>query len=142
MSTLNKAASNAMLDVGVNAATDVTGFGFLGHLREMCVGVGFGAEIERKSVPVFDGALALASEHAPGGSQSNLASALANGVRFDANIQTPMQLVLADAQTSGGLLIAVPESRVLSLMDAMRAHGVTGAAIVGRIVDGSGIHVR
>jgi selenide,water dikinase len=142
MSTLNKAASDAMLDVGVNAATDVTGFGFLGHLREMCVGVGFGAEIERKSVPVFDGALALASEHAPGGSQSNLASALANGVRFDANIQTPMQLVLADAQTSGGLLIAVPESRVLSLMDAMRAHGVTGAAIVGRIVDGPGIHVR
>jgi selenide,water dikinase len=52
-----------------------------------------------------------------------------------------MQLVLADAQTSGGLLIAVPESRVLSLMDAMRAHGVAGAAIVGRIVEGSTINV-
>jgi selenide,water dikinase len=142
MSTLNKAASEAMLEVGVDAATDVTGFGFLGHLREMCVGSGVGAEIEYKSVPVFDRARELASEHAPGGSRANLESALANGTRFDARIQTPMQLVLADAQTSGGLLIAVAESRVLSLMDAMRAHGVTGAAIVGRIIEGSGIHVR
>src|SRR5450755_3191680 len=141
MSTLNRAASEAMLEVGVNAATDVTGYGFLGHLREMCAASGVGAEIESKSVPLFSRALDLALEHAPGGSRSNLNAALAGGAHFVAHIQEALQLVLADAQTSGGLLIAVPEARVQALMDALRARDVTGAAVVGRIVPGSKINV-
>jgi selenide,water dikinase len=142
MTTLNKAASEAMIEVGVNAATDVTGFGLLGHLREMCAASGVGAEIDAKAVPMFDRALELASEHAPGGSRANLEAAVAAGARFGAHIQEAMQLVLADAQTSGGLLIAVPEARVQSLMDALRAHGVTAAVVIGRIVAGSTIYVK
>jgi selenide, water dikinase len=141
MSTLNKAASEAMLEVGVSAATDVTGYGFLGHLREMCAASDVGADVVSDSVPVFDRALELASEHAPGGSQANLKAALAAGAHFG-HIHTALQLVLADAQTSGGLLMAVCETRVESLMNALRARGVTGAAVVGRIVEGSAILVR
>jgi selenide,water dikinase len=141
MTTLNRAASEAMLEVGVDAATDVTGFGLLGHLREMCVASGVGAEIDAKAVPMFDRVIELASEHAPGGSRANLESAVAAGTRFDAHIQETMQLVLADAQTSGGLLMAVPEARAKSLLDALRAHGVTAAAAIGRIVPGTNIQV-
>ncbi|HKW45190.1 MAG TPA: selenide, water dikinase SelD, partial [Candidatus Eremiobacteraceae bacterium] len=141
MATLNKSASEAMIEVGVDAATDVTGFGLLGHLREMCAASGVGANIDFDAVPVFDGALALALEHAPGGSHTNLEAAVANGARFDGRIQTAAQLVLADAQTSGGLLIAVPEPRAQSLMDSMRARGVTTCASIGRIAAGSAIHV-
>jgi len=141
MTTLNKAASEAMLEVGVNAATDVTGFSLLGHLREMCVAGGVGAEIEADSVPVFDRVVELAFEHAPGGSRTNLETAIAAGTTFANHIQPAMRFVLADAQTSGGLLISVPESRVQSLMNAMRTRGVSAAAVVGRIVAGSTIHV-
>jgi selenide,water dikinase len=141
MTTLNRAASEAMIEVGVNAATDVTGFGFLGHLREMCAASGVGADIESKAVPLFDGVRELAVEHAPGGSRANLETAIASGAQFGGHIQPELQLVLADAQTSGGLLIAAPETRVQSLMDAMRARGVTAAAMVGRIVPGSAIRV-
>jgi selenide,water dikinase len=142
MTTLNRAASEAMIEVGVDAATDVTGFSLLGHLREMCVAGNVGAEIDSKEVPVFDRVVELAAEHAPGGSRANLENAIANGAQFDAHIQPAMQLVLADAQTSGGLLIAVPEPRLESLMKAMRAHGVTAPAVVGRIVAGSTIRVH
>jgi selenide,water dikinase len=90
---------------------------------------------------VFDRALELASEDAPSGSRAKLKAALAAGAHFG-HIHTALQLVLADAQTSGGLLMSVPETRVESLMNALRARGVTSAAIIGRIVEGSAILVR
>jgi len=142
MTTLNRAASDAMLSVGIDAATDITGFGFIGHLREMIDGSGAGAAIDAASVPLLDRALELAAlGHAPGGSKSNLERALALGTSFE-SVPEPLQLVLCDAQTSGGLLIAVPEERAGALLDELVRRGVNRAAVVGRITSEQGLKVR
>jgi len=141
MTTLNRAASDAMLSVGIDAATDITGFGFIGHLREMIDGSGAGAAIDAASVPLLDRALELAAlGHAPGGSKSNLERALALGTSFE-SVPEPLQLVLCDAQTSGGLLIAVPEERAGALLDELVRRGVNRAAVVGRITGEQGLKV-
>ena len=112
MLALNRAAADAMSAVGAHAATDITGFGLLGHVREMADGSGAGAEIDAASVPLFDRALQLAGEgHAPGGTKANLARALELGTAFDASVGEAHRLALCDAQTSGGLLIAVEPSK-------------------------------
>jgi len=142
MTTLNRAASDAMLSVGIDSATDITGFGFIGHLREMIDGSGAGAAIDAASVPLLDRALELAAlGHAPGGSKSNLERALALGTSFE-SVSEPLQLVLCDAQTSGGLLIAVPEERAGALLDELVRRGVNRAAVVGRITSEQGLKVR
>src|SRR5450755_1814550 len=142
MATLNKAACDAMLAVGVNAATDVTGFGLLGHLREICAASRVGARIESGAVPLLRGALELAVANAPGGSKTNLGAALAANVDFGDDVADAMCLVLADAQTSGGLLISVDESRAPALLGALRERGIVAAAEVGRITSGATIEVR
>jgi len=142
MTTLNRAASDAMLSVGIDSATDITGFGFIVHLREMIDGSGAGAAIDAASVPLLDRALELAAlGHAPGGSKSNLERALALGTSFE-SVPEPLQLVLCDAQTSGGLLIAVPEERAGALLDELVRRGVNRAAVVGRITSEQGLKVR
>jgi selenide,water dikinase len=142
MTTLNRTASAAMLSVGVDSATDITGFGFVGHLREMIDGSGVGAAIDASSVPLLDGAFDLAAlGHAPGGSKANLERAIALGTSF-VSVPEPLQLVLCDAQTSGGLLIAVPEERAGALLDELVRGGVNRAAIVGRITGEQGLKVR
>jgi len=143
MRTLNRAASDAMLSVGIDAATDVTGFGLIGHLREMTEGGGVGAEIDAAAVPVFDRTVELAGlGHAPAGSKTNLKRALALGTSFSSDVAEPLRLVLSDAQTSGGLLVAVPEDRAAALLDALARDGVNRAAIIGRITDERGVRVR
>ena len=143
MRTLNRAASEAMVAVGVDAATDVTGFGLLGHLREMTDGSGVGAEIDAAAVPLFDRVVELAGlGHAPGGTKANLERALSLGTTFSESVSAPLRLVMCDAQTSGGLLIAVAEERAAALLDALARNGVNRAAIIGRITHGRGIHVR
>jgi len=143
MRTLNRAASDAMLSIGVDAATDITGFGLIGHLREMSDGSGAGAEIDAAAVPLFDRTIELAGlGHAPGGSKANLERALSLGATFGADVAEPLRLVLSDAQTSGGLLIAVPEDRAAALLDALARDGVNRAAIIGRITDERGVRVR
>jgi len=132
METLNRAASEAMTAVGVRAATDVTGFGLMGHLREMTSGSGVGARIDAASVPVFDLAVALAQRDcAPGGTKANLALALRSGVRFADSVPDALRLVLCDAQTSGGLLIAGSEAKAEALLDALADASVAVAAIIG-----------
>jgi len=142
MTTLNRAASEAMLSVGIDSATDITGFGFVGHLREMIDASGVGAAIDAACVPLLDRALDLAAlGHAPGGSKSNLERTLALGTAFE-SVPGPLQLVLCDAQTSGGLLIAVPEERAGALLDELVRGGVNRAAVVGRITSEQGLKVR
>jgi len=142
METLNKAASETMVRIGVDAATDITGFGLLGHLREMTDGSGLGAEVDAASVPLFAGVLELArSGSAPGGTKANLRAALAAGVSFAAGTSDELQLALCDAQTSGGLLIAVPAQRSDALLAALQAAGVTEARRIGRITAQRGIRV-
>ncbi|WP_442931410.1 selenide, water dikinase SelD [Mycolicibacterium sp. 120320] len=125
MTALNRDASEAALAAGVRAATDVTGFGLLGHLHKMCRASGVGAVIDRAAVPVVEGALdALRDGYVSGGTRRNL-----DWVRphLRADVTEDDLLLLADAQTSGGLLV-VGE--------------VPGYPVIGHTVAGSGISVR
>jgi len=143
MCSLNRDAADAMLRVGVDAATDVTGFGLLGHLREMAEGSGLGADVDAASVPVFAKARELAEAgHAPGGTHANLRNAMDAGAEFASGVDDATRLVLADAQTSGGLLIAVAEDRAAKLLDALAASGVNRAAAIGRMSTRVGLRVR
>lgn len=125
MTGLNRVAGDALAAHGAHAATDVTGFGLLGHLREMCVASGVGALVRFDQVPVLDGVDDLIAEGIwPGGSQRNLES-LAPEVDTE---RTEAELkVVVDAQTSGGLLVALPESRAASYVE------VVGGAVIGNI---------
>lgn len=129
MATLNRAASRAMTEVGVSAATDVTGFGLLGHLHEMLRTSGLAARLDAASVPVLDGTWDLLDAGCyPGGSERNLDS-VRSIVTSEVDERTLR--VLGDAQTSGGLLIAVAPDRLRALLDALGDAPV--AAVVGSV---------
>jgi len=138
-SRLNKAARDAMQQAGVSAATDVTGFGFLGHLTEILDASTVGAVVSRGSVPVWERAVPLANDGVyPGGLKSN--KEYLSGRVHPEGVGEDDLLPLYDPQTSGGLLIAVPETRASVLIDELQARGVTGAT-VGEIVKQPGITV-
>jgi selenide,water dikinase len=129
MAQLNAAAGAAMLEVGVSAATDVTGFGLLGHLWEMVSASGVGAELRAEAVPVLPGTWELLAQgYVPGGSRRNLAQ-LGERVSVAPDLPEGLPLLLADAQTSGGLLMAVPPDRVEALLRALDQRGIGGAVI-------------
>src|SRR5207253_2931473 len=137
MTTLNAAAARAMLAVGVHAATDVTGFGLLGHLRNLLEASGAAGEVNAAAVPLLAGARELAERGAiPGGTERNAAS-LTAAVTFGAGVDRTARVLLADAQTSGGQLIAVPPARVDALVAALGREGTPVAAVIGRVVAGS-----
>jgi selenide,water dikinase len=126
MTTLNDAAAEAMLEAGAEAATDVTGFGLLGHLHRMLVGSGASAVIDASAVPVLPGVLELATGGVvAGGTRRNHAFARPHTDWGD--LTEPEQLVLADAQTSGGLLVAATDGDRLAR--AFERRGVAFAAI-------------
>ncbi|MGQ0826620.1 MAG: selenide, water dikinase SelD [Actinomycetota bacterium] len=134
MTTLNASGRDAALEVGVHAATDVTGFGLLGHLREICVGSGVGAIVDATEVPVLDGVrVLLAAGMVAGGTLRNHAF-VAPDVDFGA-LSEPEQWLLADAQTSGGLLLSVAAERVDALVSACRARATLSAAVIGRTTE-------
>jgi selenide,water dikinase len=136
MAMLNAGAARAMLANGVHAATDVTGFGLLGHLHNMVAASGVSAEIDAASVPLLAMAADLAAGGAiPGGTKRNR-EALTDTVRFDAAVPETIRVLLFDAQTSGGLLIAVPAHRADSLVAALENEQTPAAARIGRIVGG------
>jgi selenide,water dikinase len=138
MAMLNRAASEAMVAVGVHAATDVTGFGLLGHLAEMLRASEVGAAVHTADVPLLPDVRALAEQGlVPGGSGRNL-EALGDFVRWDAALTRTERLIFCDAQTSGGLLMAVPPERVDPLLAELRQRGSQGW-LVGEIVEGAGI---
>ncbi len=129
----NDRAAAVMVEHGASAATDVTGFGLLGHLHEMAVGARLGAEIELAAVPVLAEAVDLARAGVfPGGARTNLA-AYADTVRFDPALDDWQRLLLADPQTSGGLLIAFPAERADRALATLAREGLT-AARIGRLV--------
>ena len=126
MTTLNAAAAAAALAVGVGAGTDVTGFGLLGHLRRVLEASGCAATIDAGAVPMLEGVLELARAGVvPGGTKRNHAWL---GPFTDwGSLTPPEQLVLADAQTSGGLLLATSDGE--GLVAALRADRVDGVTI-------------
>jgi len=138
-SLLNNAVRDAMREVGVSAATDVTGYGFLGHLTEMLEASRVGAVVRRDEIPVWERAVPLANEGVyPGGLKSNR-EYLENRVTADGVGQDDL-LPLYDPQTSGGLLVALTGARASALVGALRERGVTGA-VVGEVVERSGVRV-
>jgi selenide, water dikinase len=138
-SQLNNGAKDAMREVSPSAATDVTGYGFLGHLSEILEASDVGAVVRRGEVPVWERAVPLANDGCyPGGLESNR-EYLEGRVSAD-GVGTNDLLPLYDPQTSGGLLVAVPRKRTENFVNALEEHGASGA-VVGEVVEGSGVRV-
>ena len=130
MSQLNKTAAECMLEFPVHACTDVTGFGLLGHLREMSTASACDVQIYAGAIPVLAKARELAAAGiVPGGSKENLEQ-LSPWIDFK-GIGQVMQLVLADAQTSGGLLIAVERGAQEALVNMLKSNGIPTATVIG-----------
>ncbi len=134
MAHLNKAAAEAMVEVGVNAATDITGFGLLGHLREMVLGSGCAAELRVADVPVWPRVLEYAREGVKPGRTLDVITALDPYVDWG-DTERAWKDALCDPQTSGGLLMAVDPARVDDLLAALAARG-EDAAVVGTVTAG------
>jgi selenide,water dikinase len=136
MTTLNRVASEVMVEIGVNACTDITGFGLLGHALEMAMASDVALALQWQSVPIFQEAEQYASMGmVPGGTARNRDFA-------ECKVEIPGQVpdikmdILYDAQTSGGLLISVERKRVKRLLEQLHCKGVTWAAIIGEVLDG------
>jgi selenium donor protein len=136
MTTLNDGAARAALKVGVSAATDVTGFGLLGHLTNILEASKVAAEIAFDSIPVLPHTRNLASRGViPGGTQRNLAAA--DRVEWASELTVTDRYLCVDAQTSGGLLLVVPPEHEAALLAALVEEGTPAAAVIGHIVAGS-----
>jgi selenide,water dikinase len=144
MTTLNRQAAAAAREQELLACTDITGYGLLGHLREMAAGSGLTAEIWAEDVPVLLESRVrelIAARVVPGGSRTNLAYAEAHAEMDDALHETD-RLILADAQTSGGLLLAAPAEKLPTLLAALETRGTPAAAVVGRMRRGEAGRLR
>jgi len=132
MATLNSGACEAMMTVGAHACTDVTGFGLMGHAAQLARASRVTLTIEATKVPLLPGVLALARKKmAPGGTKTNLA-AYKKAVRISPDLDTAMVDVLFDAQTSGGLLIAVEADKASKLVTELKKRKTPVARIIGR----------
>jgi selenium donor protein len=143
MSRLNNTAAEVMARYDVSACTDITGFGLLGHLKEMTVASGVDAQIEGEHVPVIPEAASLALSGAvPGGTENNL-DYVSTFVTWKEGVPRSTKIILCDAQTSGGLLMAVKPAQSGAFLSELIAKGITDAAIVGEIISpGAGrIHI-
>lgn len=134
MATLNRGAAIAMAEVSTRAATDVTGFGLMGHARGMAVASGVTVELEAARLPIFDGALELAEAKLLSGGANRTRLYLGKEAEVSDSIRYPLQQIAFDAETSGGMLIAVPPDRLDTLLAALRREGAPCAAVVGRVV--------
>jgi selenide,water dikinase len=145
MLALNRDASRLAREAGVNACTDITGFGLLGHATEVVVKSGVALEVEAARMPWLPGAERYAAAgRFPGGTQRNRDFYERNpecGVTFDARVPQVIQQLLFSPETSGGLLLAVPAERGDALLDAFAAAG-HGIWEIGTVREGRGIHVR
>jgi selenide,water dikinase len=127
----------AALD-GVHAMTDVTGFGLLGHLANILDASALDADLDASAVPLLDGVLALAEAGVvPGGSRRNLARALTMS-EVAPGVSEALQILLGDAQTSGGLLLCLPEDRAGEAVRRLRDEGYEKAAVIGRLARATG----
>lgn len=141
MTQLNRAAAELMLEAGVHAATDITGFGLMGHLAEMALGAGVTIEIAVDRVPRFTGVVELlAAGVVAGGIERNLEYA-EDYEELVGEVPEPLRLLMYDPQTSGGLLIAVAPEQAEALVSRLRAAGYSHAAVIGRVKEPSEGHI-
>jgi len=141
MTFLNRAPARAGRRIGVQACTDVTGFSLIGHLLGMARGAGIGAEIWFDRVPVLPGAReTIAKGITPGGTRRNLEHYTPE-ITWDGSFSDADKKLLADPQTSGGLLFAVAPDRERALVEALQQEAALAHAVVGRFVGGAGLRV-
>jgi len=134
MARLNRHACAAMLRAGVHAATDITGFGLVGHAHEMAESAKVSFRIRAADVPVLPEAVPyLQARYACGGSKRNTAFG-ASRVRIEEGVPEPQRLAVHDVQTSGGLLLAVPAARCGALLEDLHGGGDTLAAEIGEVL--------
>ena len=133
MRLLNRAAAEVMREAGVASATDVTGFGLIGHLLGMMRASGTAARLRLPDVPLLPGVRELAGRGVvPGGTRNNL-DAFDPSTAWHAVVADEEKLILCDAQTSGGLLMAVPPASTRAALDGLARRGTAGA-VIGRVV--------
>ena len=133
MTYLNQGAAEAMNAVGVNACTDITGYGLLGHLFEICKASGVSVTLEFNDIPLIQGVYELAQKgFVPGGTKRNL-DYVSSHVNFSKNISKEQQYLLADSQTSGGLLISVPNDKAEQLQKTLDENGCLTSSIIGKV---------
>lgn len=131
MVTLNDTAARAALGNGATSATDVTGFGLIGHLHNILRSSQVGAILDVDSLPILEGTREQVARGAvPGGTKRNLEAV---AIEWGSDVTEVERLICADAQTSGGLLITVPEKRVSRLLDDLKAAGAPAASVIGKI---------
>jgi selenide,water dikinase len=134
MVRLNARASSAMLARGAHAATDITGYGLVGHAGEMARASRVALAIDARAVPLYAGVLELIeADCVPGGTRDNLAEQSAY-TRYDTAVSGAMRIALSDAQTSGGLLVAIPRAGAEAMLRDLADLGT--AAIIGEVLDG------
>ncbi len=133
MAQLNRGAAEVAREHGVQGLTDVTGFGLLGHLGEMCRASGVGADLWFDRLPFLPGAGDLARQGvAPGGTRRNL-EYVEPWTSFAERLEPWQRLLCADAQTSGGLLLCVPPERVEAVVRALEIRSTPAASVIGRV---------
>jgi len=135
MVSLNQPAAKIMNSLEVHAATDITGYGLLGHLFEMCQGSNISAEIHNSQIPVINGTVGLAEKgFIPGGSKRNFKTSR-KYTKFSVSLPEIDKLILTDAQTSGGLLISLSENQANEFLNHLRDETGMEAAIIGKIFE-------
>lgn len=133
MSQLNNVAAEVMMKYDISSVTDVTGFGLLGHLKEMTVGSGVDARVNAAAVPIIPEAVSLASSGViPGGTENNL-DYVSPFVKWGVGVSRTTKYLLCDAQTSGGLLIAVNPNESASLVSELITRGIIDSSVIGEI---------
>jgi selenide, water dikinase len=142
MRTLNRMASSVMRDFTVHACSDVTGFGLLGHAQEVAAGSHVTIQLESRALPLLPGAVDLAEAGSLTGGCRRNREYLADKVMVDPSVRQGLVEVAFDPQTSGGLLIAVPSSQAMALVERLHDQGVTRATVVGRVTAAGEFAVR
>lgn len=141
MTTLNRGAAEVMEEEGIRAGTDVTGFGLLGHLRALARASRVSATVTASDVPILEGARALAEAgHVPGGTKRNSRD-LDPDLEVASGIDPVTRLLLCDAQTSGGILMAVPPGRVDRVLEALNGRAPV-AVRIGELHEGPAGRIR
>jgi len=137
MAELNRVSSETMREMRVTTATDVTGFGLMGHLSEMVVQSGVTAEVYASKVPVFEGAMDFIRQGIISGAVERNKEFAFQYVKVEKGVNKEMEEVLYDPQTSGGLLISISEKKSDKLVSLLKKRGVVHASVIGRIVSKS-----
>lgn len=137
MTALNKGAAEVMVQAGATACTDVTGFGLAGHLHELARASGVAARMQSRSVPLLAAARGLIQAGAISDGTRRNSRAAGDYVTWTPEVDEPARLLFCDAQTSGGLLIAVPAARRSEMAAALAGAGCLAVAEIGQLVEGT-----